>query len=122
MSIASQRNVSVSSTDLVDDLFTDDVVQVDAGPDDIPHHIGEALPEHQCVANPHLELCRPDPVVTIPTDLSPYIDVAAAMLLVYLVFFVGKLFVQSDDHKTRTDIKIALAVTTAGLLFTYLMT
>lgn len=122
MSIASQRLVSISSTDVVGDAIADDVVKVHAGPDEIPPHIGEALPDHQCAANPNLELCLPDTIVAIPTDLSPYIDAAAAMLLVYLIFFIGKLFAQSDDNKTRTDIKIALAVTTAGLLFTYLMT
>lgn len=122
MSIASHPHVSISSAEAVGDVVTRDFVQVRAEPNGIPQHIGEALPEHQCVANPNLELCLPDAVVAVPTDLSPYIDVAAAMLLVYLIFFIGKLFALSDDHKTRTDIKIALAVTTAGLLFTYLMT
>lgn len=122
MTIASQPLASIPSTDLVGDVITGDVVQVHAGPDEIPPHIGEALPDHQCESNPRLELCAPDPIVAVPTDLTPFFEAAAAMLLIYLTFFIGKLFLQSDDHRIRTNIKIALAVAAGGLLLTYLAT
>jgi hypothetical protein len=121
MSIASRSPVTIASSDVAGDAIANQYVQVHAELSALPHNIGEALPAHQCEANPRLELCQPDAGVGIPADLSPFVDAAAAMLMVYLVFFIAKLFTQSDDDQTRTNIQVALAVGAVGLLFTYFM-
>lgn len=120
MSIASHTPASFALTDVVGDATTTNLVQVHADQDEVPPHIGEALPEHHCAKNPHLELCQTDAVTAQTTDLSPFIEAGALMLLAYLAFFIGKLFFQTKDDRIRTNIKIAVAVSTAGLLLTYL--
>lgn len=122
MSIVSHTPASFALTDVVGDATTLNLVQVHADPDEVPHHIGEALPDHHCAENPQLELCQPDAVTVQTTDLSPFIDAAALMMLAYLAFFVAKLFVRTTDDRIRTNIKIAVAIGTAGLLLTYLAT